>query len=185
MKVDKQRGVADVAKHWSNSQKLEAAKTYLMTGNLAMTSRMLKIPEETVRSWYKLPWWKEMVEDIRTQDELLLSARLKKIVEKTFDVVEDRLEHGDYVFDQKTSKLRRKPVLAKDAAKIGIDFDQKRDKLLNRNAPKASEEQMDEKLNKLAAKFAAIVAGKKDNSDIIVDVTAKEPINALHDQRQA
>jgi hypothetical protein len=44
---------------------------------------------------------------------------------------------------------------------------------------------MDEKLNKLAAKFAAIVAGKKDNSDIIVDVTAKEPINALHDQRQA
>lgn len=38
---------------------------------------------------------------------------------------------------------------------------------MNRQAPRASEEQIDDKLNKLAAKFAAIVNGKKDNSEAV------------------
>lgn len=186
------RAVGAEGKWWSDTQKIEAVKTFLMTGNVAMTSRILKIPEPTMRLWTKSTWWAEIVDDLRSQDELILSQRLKKIVEKTFDVVEDRLEFGDYVYDQKSGEMRRKPVSLKDAHKVGLELDNKRDLIMNRQAPRASEEQIDDKLNKLAAKFAAIVNGKKDNSDVVIDVEIKEEEtsfpeenNAIHSERDS
>lgn len=173
------RAVSATGKWWSEPQKLEAVKTYLMTGNVAMTARILKIPEDTLRRWVKMPWWVEIVEDLKSQDELILSARLKKIVEKTFDVVEDRLEHGDYVYDQKTGQMRRKPVALRDAHKVGVDLTAQRQQLLERHAPRASEEAIDDKLNKLAAKFAAIVQGRQPPSEEIIDVEVKEPQNEV------
>lgn len=175
MLVNKPRTLKDTNKRWSKEQQLEAVKTYLILGSVRGAARLLKIPEQTVFVWARQPWWAEVVADLELQDQLQLSSRLKKIVQKTFDVVEDRLEHGDYVYDQKTGKMRRKPVNAKDAAKIGIDFDNKRDSILGKMNNVASEEQLDDKLNKLAAKFAAIVNGKKDTSDA-VDVEVKEVV---------
>jgi hypothetical protein len=156
-----------------------------MTGNLAMTARILKVPEDTLRRWAKTTWWVEIVDDLRTQDELMLGSRLKKIVEKTLDVVEDRLEHGDYVYDQKTGAMKRKPVALRDAHKVGLDLDAKRDLILTRQAPRASEEQTDAKLMKLAKSFADIVNGRKlTSSEDAIDVEVKETDNAVYDQRE-
>lgn len=170
---------------WSDGQKLEAVKTYLMTGNIAMTARILKIPEDTLRRWVKSTWWTEIVDDLRTQDELQLSTRFKKIVEKTLEVVEDRLENGDFVYDQKTGAMRRKPVAMRDAHKVGLDLDAKRDLILGRQAPQASNEQIDAKLSKLAQSFADIVNGRKalDPANV-VDVETKEVEDAVHDERE-
>lgn len=167
------RAVSADGKWWSDAQKLETVKTFLMTGNLAMTARILKIPDDTVRRWVKTTWWTEIVDDLRTQDELLLSTRLQKIVSKTLDVVEDRLEHGDYVYDQKSGAMRRKPVALRDAHKVGLDLDNKRELILSRQAPRASEEQIDDKLLKLAKSFADIVNGRKTDNEQAVDVEAK------------
>lgn len=161
------RGVAQEGRWWSDAQKLETVKTFLMTGNLAMTARMLKIPEDTARRWAKSTWWVEIVDDLRTQDELLLSTRLQKIVAKSLDVVEDRLDNGDFVYDQKSGAMRRKPVALRDAHKVGLDLDAKRELILGRQAPRASEEQIDDKLLKLAKSFADIVNGKKNTSEAI------------------
>lgn len=174
------RGTAAEGRWWSDNQKLECVKTYLMTGNLAMTARILKVPEPTLRRWAASTWWVEIVDDLRTQDELQLSTRLQKIVSKTLDVIEDRLEHGDYVYDQKTGAMRRKPVALRDAHKVGLDLDAKRDLILQRQAPRASEEQIDDKLLKLAKSFAEIVRGngeivngRKDTSEAI-DVPSRD-----------
>lgn len=181
MLVEKPRRIGDVKRHWSKEQQLEVVKSFLIVGSVRAAARLCKVPEQTAFVWARQPWWKEMVDDLNSQDQLKLSARLKRIVEKTFDVVEDRLENGDYVYDQKTSKMRRKPVNAKDAAKIGIDFDNKRDTIIRGFNSVASEEQLDDKLNKLAAKFAAIVNGKKDTSDAI-DVEVKETQDEFQDE---
>lgn len=148
-------------KWWSDSQKLECVKTFLMTGNIAMTARILKIPDDTVRRWVKTTWWKEIVDELRSQDELVLSARLQKIVNKSLDVVEDRLEHGDYVYDQKTGQMRRKPMNGRDAHKIMSDSHTKRDLVLNRAQPQVSDEQVADKLLKLAERFAELAGQKK------------------------
>lgn len=181
------RPMSAEGKWWSDGQKLEAVKTYLMTGNIAMTARILKIPEDTLRRWVKSVWWTEIVADLRTQDELQLSTRFKKIVEKTLEVVEDRLENGDFVYDQKTGAMRRKPVAMRDAHKVGLDLDAKRDLILGRQAPQASNEQIDAKLSKLAQSFADIVNGRKalDTSQAI-DVESKEvDEDALYEEREA
>jgi transposase-like protein len=157
---------------WSDKQKLEAVQTYLMLGNLAMTCRVLKIPEQTVRTWRKSTWWKELEGELRIQDEMQLSARLKKVMEKSLDAVDERLEHGDFVYDQKTGQMRRKPVSMRDAHKVSMDLIDKRNLLLNNNKPDASEEQMNDKLLKMMKQFADFAQGKL-NKEEVVDAEVK------------
>lgn len=161
---------------WSDTQKLEAVQTYLMLGNVCMTGRVLKIPEETVRRWRKTTWWKEIEGELRIQDEMQLSARLKRVMEKSLDAVDERLEKGDYVYNQKTGEMRRKPVSMRDAHKVSMDLIDKRNLLLNRNKPDASEEQMNDKLLKMMKQFADFAQGKLDKNNI-VDVVANAPSN--------
>lgn len=176
------RAVAAEGKHWSPAQKVEAVTTYLLLGSIAKTAAVLKIPEGTMAHWTRTPWWKETVADLQLQDELEMSTRLKRIVSKSLELVEDRFENGDYVYDQKTGEMRRKPVNAKDAAKIGIDYDNRRDTILKRQTPQDSPELIEDKLNKLAAKFAAIVNGKKTPDEEITDVQSRViPVGELSD----
>lgn len=174
-----------VATWWSDKQKLETVQTYLMLGNAAMTARVLKIPEDTVYRWRKSAWWKEIEGELRVQDELQLSARLKKIVVSSLDAVEERLEHGDYVYDQKTGQMRRKPVSMKDAHKVSMDLIDKQSLINNRNMPSASEEQMNDKLAKMMLQFANFAKGQldKNNTIDIQDVEIKEDLDAIYEER--
>lgn len=162
------RNMGDVkATWWSDKQKLETVQSYLMLGNLAMTARVLKIPEETVRRWRQTSWWKEIEGELRVQDELQLSARMKKVMEHSLDAVEDRLSKGDYVYDQKTGQMRRKPVSMRDAHKVSMDLIEKRDILNKRNTVDSSEEQMSDKLLKMMKQFAEFAQGKLDTNNTI------------------
>lgn len=176
MKSTRARAVSAEGKWWSDSQKLETVKCWLLTGNLAMTAGIVKVPEDTVRRWAKTTWWAQIVDDLHQEDQLLLSARLKKIVDKSFDVIEDRLEKGDFVYDQKTGQMRRKQVNMRDAHKVAIDLVDKREKLLAGHGPKASEEQVADKLIKLAEKFAELAGARKLETNTIeaTDVQVKE-----------
>jgi len=169
------RAITKEGKWWSDSQKIEAVKTFLMTGNVAMTARILKIPEFTLRKWTKSVWWHEILDDLKQEEELVLSARLKKIVDKSFDVIEDRLENGDFVYDQKSGQMRRKQVAMRDAHKVAIDLVDKREKLLGKNGVKVSEEAVADKLLKLAEKFAELAGAKKLETNTI-DTTVEEAV---------
>jgi len=141
-------------RHWSDSQKLEAVQTYLMLGSVRMTSAALKIPEVTIKIWRSSAWWKDLESELKIQDELQLSTRLKKIAEKSFAAVEDRLEHGNFVFDQKTGKIRRIPVNLKDAHKVAIESIQQQELIANKHVEVANDGQVLDKLAQLAEKFA-------------------------------
>src|SRR3990167_2324439 len=170
---------------WSDKQKLETVQTYLMLGNAAMTARVLKIPEDTVYRWKKSAWWKEIEGELRVQDELQLSARLKKIVVNSLDAVEERLEYGDYVYDQKTGQMRRKPVSMRDAHKASMDLIAKKHLIDNRNAPLASEDRMQDKLLKMMIQFSEFAQGKliENNTieaeDVQIKVVSDEPLHGV------
>lgn len=187
VKTTRSRAIGAEGKWWSDSQKLETVKTWLLVGNLRMTANIMKVPEDTVRRWAKTTWWASIVDDLHQEDQLLLSARLKKIVDKSFDVIEDRLDKGDYVYDQKSGEMRRKPVNMRDAHKVGIDLVDKREKLLAGHGPTASEEQVADKLLKLAEKFAELAGQKKLETNTVEmdveDVQAKEAyVNPISDE---
>lgn len=173
IKSSVRRNKDDTTGWWSDKQKLETVQTYLMFGNLAQTARILNIPEATVYRWRMTSWWKEIEGELKTQDELQLSAKLKRTMERSMDLVDERLENGDYLYDQKTGQMKRKPVSMKDAHRVSMDLLAKRDLILNRNVPDASEEQMSDKLLKMMQQFAEFAQKKLEKNTTVEDVDAK------------
>lgn len=158
---------AETNKHWSDSQKLEAVTTYLSLGNLALTARVLKIPEMTLRMWKQKEWWQEIEGELKVQENIQLSSRLQRIIQNTLSATEDRLANGDYIYDNKSGQLVRKPVSMKDAHKVAMDLMDRREILDNKKPVNVSLEQIDDKLAKLAQKFEQIALGRTQ----VVEVT--------------
>lgn len=161
--------------HWSDKQKMEAVNSYLLLGNLALTSRLLNIPEITLRVWKASVWWKELVAEAKLQEKVELSARVKKLVDASMSVVEDRLAHGDFQFDQKTGQIVRKPVNMKDAHKVAVDMQERADIIEKGEKVEQTEEHVEDKLLKLAEKFADMATKKiEQNQDRQRTVNAED-----------
>jgi len=143
----------------------------------------LAIPEITLRVWKTTEWWKNAVEEIKLQEDIQMSARLKKIVDASLMAVEDRLVNGDLMYDQKSGEMVRKQVNMRDAHKVAVDLMDKK-QLLDKAAAPAQEEQKDEdRLLKLAEKFADFVTKKKEPLPMaeVVDVEIKDSY-AVHEE---
>lgn len=176
--ANKQKSIAvPSGKQWSDKQKIEAVQSYLLLGNLALTSRILGIPEITLRVWKTTEWWKDKVHEIKTQDRIQLSSRMKKIVDASLTVVEDRLINGDFQFDQKSGEVVRKPVNMKDAHKVAVDLQDRQELLEKTEAPEMSDEGVESRLLKLADKFAEMATKKIEQQALekrTVDATVVE-----------
>lgn len=163
-----------VNQHFSDSQKIEAVQTYLALGKLTTTAAVLKMSEATLRLWKSKDWWKEIEQELRLQDDLVLSNKLQRLLNKSFDVVGDRLENGDFIYDQKSGELVRKPVNMKDAHKVGVDLIDKREHLINKMPTAVGAEAIEDKLIKLAEKFAQIAQSIKAPI-VVTDVIYEDP----------
>ena len=162
-KSKRQRSItAPTNKQWSDGQKLEAIQSWLLLGNLALTARILGIPEVTLRLWKQSVWWKDAVAEIKSQEKIELSSKMKKLVNASISVVEDRLINGDFQFDQKSGKAIRKPVNMKDAHRVAMDM-QERQELLDRaltGEVDNGDEGIQSRLLKLAEQFADMATKK-------------------------
>ena len=165
------------------AEKREAVQSYLLLGNLALTGRVLNIPEITLRQWKASPWWADMVAELKAQENLKLSVKMKEIVEASLNLVQDRIEHGDFVFDQKTGQVVRKPVSLKDAHKVAVDLVDRKDMLEKKAVEPTTDQGTDAKLERLAEKFAEFATKKltqKLDNERTVDVEdVQEIINDL------
>lgn len=182
LKSRPRRPISAKGKNWSDGQKLEAVQTYLMLGSVRTTAAVLNIPEITVKVWRTKSWWKDLEAELKLQDKLQLGTRLKKIAERSLEVVEDRLQNGNYIFDQKTGELVRVPVNLKDAHKVGVDSMNQREILERGQADNLNEGQIDNKLAELATKFAAMVNKKIDDKRTVEMAEVIEDNDAVHDQ---
>lgn len=172
---NKRRSVNAVTnKHWSDSQKLEAVTTYLALGNLVLTSNVLKIPEMTLRAWKQKDWWKEIEADLAVQEDLQLSSRLKRIIESTLTAAEDRIQNGDWYYNNKEGTLMRKPVNLRDVHRVTMDLVEKREHLSNKQPTNVAMEQIDDRLKKLAEKFEEIASGRAKPVIEVTDVVIGE-----------
>jgi transposase-like protein len=191
LKRSKDRRLSAAHSRWSDKQKLEAVQSYLALGNLSMVARLHNIPRITLQVWKASNWWKELVDEIKVQDKIEMSNKLKAIVKAAHTVVANRLETGDAVMNQKTGEIVYKPVSMKDAHRVAVDLlnqQQVLDKALNNEAP---QEQNTDRLEQLAEKFAEFatkkIEQKLDNKRTIemadvVEVEIKEPEDAVHDE---
>ena len=149
--------------HWSENKRIEAVTTYLSTGNLTESARMLGIPVKTVQQWKVSEWWKELEKQIRSEEEQELDAKLTKIIDKTLEKLVDSIENGEHIYDQRTGKIKRMPAKMRDLNNAFNTILDKR-QLIRRQPTKIVEQtNTATQLQNLADQFASFVKKKVDD----------------------
>lgn len=99
-------------------KRLQAVQLYNFTGNLRAVAEKLNMPYDSLSDWKRSAWWPELMEEVRNTRRAKMGNNLTNIVENSIDVITDRLENGDWVLNNKTGEIVRKPVSMKDAATV-------------------------------------------------------------------
>ena len=166
-------------KHWPMEKKIEAVSQYLVTGNMKMVSALTGISYDLLAEWKRKPWWAELEAEIRTSQNVEMDSKLTKIVDKSLDAVLDRVENGDFIYDQKSGEIRRKPVALKDVHRVSVDMISKRELIRQEKAPEVAKLSVEDQLKLLAQEFAKWV-DKKPTSEVI-DVETVEVVQPRGD----
>ena len=139
---------------YTDAKKLEVVTTYLALGKVPMVEAVTGVNRHTIRQWKMQPWWMEMVDQIQTDSDQELDAKLAKIIDRSLDAVTDRIENGDFIFDPKSGSIRRSPVKLKDVHRVSVDLIDKRDLIRKRPQEKIEQAATVDILRKLATQFA-------------------------------
>jgi len=171
---------------YPDAKRIEVVTLYACLGNPDTISELANVPAWTIRNWVKTPWFKELLEEIRTENNEKMDAKFAQIVEKAQDCILDRLENGDHLILRDESTIR-KPINAKDLAAISSLTVDKRQ--IIRNKPTSisqsvnSGEVNEDKLKLLAKTFIELV-NKKEIKEVTVEGSytevknEEEPIDA-------
>lgn len=171
-----------MGKRISDAERLAVVQTFLaLGGNIKRTADACRITHPAILLWKKQDWWHETIEELQKQERLELSARLKGIVEKSWDTVANRLEVGDAVLNQKSGEIVYKPVSLRDAANVAKDATQLREKLDQQAAFTVHTDQVEDKLAKLAQAFTDLAKGKLSTGPV-EDIQFLETTNAVDDK---
>lgn len=152
------------ANWWADEMKLKAVTVYQATGSMKETAAILGIPVNTLYQWKeRAGWWDEVTAELQESENIKSANKVKGVVDKALDLLEDRVKNGDLTFDSKTGRIKRIPLKAKDLTTISntmID----RKLILSRQTPKHNKEQdkasLEGKLDKLAEAFIKFASGK-------------------------
>ncbi len=153
---------------YTDAQKLEVVKCWLITGNLTQTAAAMNINVETVRTWRKSEWWKQLVADIKSENSIQLTSKLKRIANKALDLTEDRLDNGDFIFNNKTGEIERKPVSLKDTHKVAVELTKQALETEKHPQELENAEKTKDSLAKLADEFAKFT---KNHARPAIEVT--------------
>ena len=153
---------------WSEKKKLETVTTYLALGNLNETARVVNVPIATLRTWKSSPWWKELVESIQSGEGQRTDNKMSKIIDRALDLIVERMESGDYQYDQKTGRMVKVPLKARDLERISSGLFDKRT-LIRRESLVTKTEELNqaERLVNLAKEFAKLTGQKVEKERVV------------------
>jgi hypothetical protein len=102
------RYLREEGSNYSREMRLQFIGDYLLNPNLAAICRKHEVPYDTALQWKKKEWWAEMAEDILQNHKEELLAKQRKILEKTYDELGERLENGDESYIPNEGHVRTK-----------------------------------------------------------------------------
>jgi transposase-like protein len=152
--------------YWTDKQKQEAVALFYQINVVSKVAETLQIPVDTVRAWVKQDWWKEQLDEFKREEKLRLSGKLGELADASLQIAADRLENGDWILDPKTGEVRRKPVNLRDAGRIAIDVINTKQKIETQEHHTVANEQIEEKLTKLAEAFMKLSKGITNNQKV-------------------
>lgn len=96
-------------------KKVEFATRWLALGNMRLAAELTGVSLHTARDWKKTEWWDNLIRDLKQEQRVEAQTRLGRIAASALDIMEDRLANGEYILNNKTGELIRKPVGLRDA----------------------------------------------------------------------
>lgn len=170
--------------HWSEKKKYEACCLWSSGMKMSQVSVETGVPYETIKQWRSSTWWADIHKELQSEDKQQLDARLTKILDKTLDSILDRLENGEFVYDQKTGSLKRSPVKLRDAT-VAMNTVMDKRQLIRKEPTKIVEsESTNQQLANLAKQFQEFVTGKKqeekDKPVYIDNVTVEQGTDGVY-----
>jgi hypothetical protein len=150
---------------WPVEKKIEAVTTWLALGNLRQVAAVTGVSHGMIKQWRIAPWWKELEAEIIASRRVAAANKLSKIVDKSLDVIDDRLDNGDFVYNSKSGEIHRKPVTLRDATTAANALMQRAaiiEKLNKDEQVVEATQTIQEQLEGLAKEFAKM--NKRDNS---------------------
>jgi hypothetical protein len=166
-------------KGWSDSDKVKAVTTYLAVGKLPLVEVVTGVPRSTLKQWRLQPWWKELEEEIRREDEYELDAKLSKLIDKSLDAVAERIENGEFRIS-KTGQIQRVPVTLKDVHRVAVDLVDKRNLIRGKPTSRVEKTETVDTLQKLAAQFAEWVKISMKPEPKVIE----GEVLAVHEERE-
>lgn len=161
----------------------KAVTLYMLLGNMRLVSEKTGVFLDTLYDWKKTDWWAELIEEARASEKKKRLSTVDEVVKMSLEVTKDRLENGDFVLNQKTGEIVRKPVGLRDAATITnnllarqIQMEEMAEKMQHH---KSSTQEV---LNLLAKEFKKFNRIQNTNATTI---EFKDVNNAVYDQREA
>jgi transposase-like protein len=155
-----------VTRQYSDTEKFKAVAVYINLGTLTATASELDIPRETLKDWKEKEWWKKYERQIKNEENALLSAKYRKIVQKTQDQILNRLEEGDTIV-LKDGSQHKIPIKAKELAVIAAVST---DKILGIDKIQETREEtvsIEQRLSMLAEEFKKFQHSKSKPVNII------------------
>ena len=159
-------------------KRIEVVTKCLALGNMRLVAELTGVSYALIREWKGQSWWKDLEAEIRASRRSEVDTKLSRIVDKALVVIEDRLDNGDFVYNQKTGDVSRKPVSIKEARGAVNDLMQRQAVLVKQEQEEkvaTSQVSINEQLAMLAQQFAAF------NTNRTVEIIP----NAVHEEREA
>jgi hypothetical protein len=144
-----------------------------------MVEAVTGIPRATIYQWKGMPWWQELVDQIQTESNQELDTKLSRIIDRSLDAVNERIEGGEFILDSKTGTVKRVPVKLKDVHRVAVDLLDKRDLLRTKPQERVEQAAAVDILKRLAGQFADWAKVHIKEPRIVEGVTL-----AVHEERE-
>jgi len=169
--------------HFTDEEKLNAVCVYAVSGNARRTAELTSIPEATIRGWKQTQWWNEIMSRVHDEQDEELNSKLTNLVDKAVEAVNDRIDHGDYLYDLKRGQLVRVPVKAKDLTVVTAIAIDKRELLRGKPTSRVEKVSTDEHLSKLRDDFRRFSLAQEVEQVRLDEIrTQEETADAYEDQ---
>lgn len=156
---------------WSEEAKLNVAVLLLTAGNARLVSKNTGVPYETIMDWQKSEEWDTIQIKAKQMRNEQLQRGLYTLTDLAMEKTKDRLENGEWVLNNKTGEMVRRPVSLKDTARV-LESSIDRVVKLDHGVSAVQNQSTNEILKDLAAQFAKFATKKKPTE--VVDVEFKE-----------
>ena len=171
------------------ADKAEAAKKYMLLGNMRLVSELTGVPYNTLHDWRKQEWWGTLLEEIKAAQKAKRNNKLNEVIDESIELISDRIRNGDWVLNNKTGEVQRRPVSLRDIGNLTNQLITRQVQMEEINSRMDHQkETVQETLKALATEFAKWqrISNKKSATDVEVinlDMSEQGERSAIHDER--